>query len=292
MNPIEKLAKAFGLIICVFFMLFPELNPEVQFTLFGIILLSIGIPHGAIDHLISNPKIDKKGLGSFLLIYLTLIASYLAIWFFFPIAALTAFLLMSAYHFGQSHFISESQPKKFPGSLFISRGGYFLFANLLGDWETTKMILSPLVNLDYIGQSRILILTILLITSILTQYLLGPKIQKSQILEMLILGPILYFSPLLVGFVVYFGFWHALPSMMTEYRFLREFTAYNSVKKFIVQLLPFSILSFIGIGIILFLGLKFLEKNELILLFFVMISLISFPHILYMDSFLKKQNQN
>jgi Brp/Blh family beta-carotene 15,15'-monooxygenase len=121
---------------------------------------------------------------------------------------------------------------------------------------------------------------------------LGPKIKKTQLLEMLILGPILYLSPLMIGFVVYFGFWHALPSMITEYKFLSGFMAYNSVKKFVVQLLPFSILSFIGIGLILFLGLKFLENNELILLFFVMISLISFPHILYMDSFLKKQNQN
>lgn len=292
MNPIEKRAKAFGLIICGFFMLFPGLNPVLQFTLFGVILISIGIPHGAIDHLISNPKIDRKGLLSFLLIYLTLIASYLAIWFFLPLAALTAFLIMSAYHFGQSHFISESQPEKFPWLLFISRGGYFLFAILLGDWETTQMILSPLVHLDDFGQSRVLILIFLLITSILAQYLLGPKIKKTQLLEMLILGPILYFSPLLIGFVVYFGFWHALPSMITEYRFLSGFTAYNSVKKFVVQLLPFSILSFIGIGLILFLGLKFLENNELILLFFVMISLISFPHILYMDSFLKRQNQN
>jgi beta-carotene 15,15'-dioxygenase len=106
------------------------------------------------------------------------------------------------------------------------------------------------------------------------------------------LGPILYFSPLLIGFVVYFGFWHALPSMIAEYKFLSGFSAYDSVKKFSIQLLPFSIISFIGIGVILFFGLKFLENNELILLFFVLISLISFPHILFMDRFLKSQNQN
>lgn len=292
MNRIEKLAKAVGIFICVVFMLFPDGNPAIQFTLFGVILLSIGIPHGAIDHLISNPKIDRKGLGSFVLIYLTLIGSYLAIWYFFPITALIAFLIMSAYHFGQSHFISENQPKKYAWLLFISRGGYFLFAILLGDWEVTKLILSPLVNLEYLGQYRIFIFVALLLTTILVQYVFGPKIKIDQILEILILGPILYFSPLLIGFVVYFGFWHALPSMITEYKFLSGFSAYNSVKKFGIQLLPFSLISLIGIGLILFFGLKFLENNELILLFFVMISLISFPHILYMDSFLKKIDQN
>lgn len=292
MNRIENLAKAFGIFICVAFMLFPNGNSAIQITLFGIILSSIGIPHGAIDHLISNPKIDRKGLGGFLLIYLTLIAGYMSIWYFFPLTALMGFLIMSAYHFGQSHFISKNQPKKFSSMLFISRGGYFLFAILAGDWETTKLILSPLVNLELQGQTRVLILVTIFLATLLAQHGFGPKINRSQILEILILGPILYFSPLLIGFVVYFGFWHALPSMIAEYKFLSGFSTYDSIKKFSIQLLPFSIISFIGIGVILFLGLKFLENNELILLFFVLISLISFPHILFMDRFLKSQNQN
>ncbi len=292
MNRIEKLAKAVGICICGVFMLFPDSSPAIQFTLFGVILLSIGIPHGAIDHLISNPKIDGKGMGSFLLIYLTLIGIYLAIWYFFPITALIAFLIMSAYHFGQSHFISENQPKKYAWLLFISRGGYFLFAILLGDWEVTKLILSPLVNLEYLGQYRIFIFVALLTATISVQFVFGPRIKNTQILELLIMGPIFYFSPLLIGFVVYFGFWHALPSMLAEYKFLSGFESYNSVKKFAFQLLPFTMISLFGIGLILFFGFKFLQINELVLLFFVVISLISFPHILYMDSFLKKIDQN
>lgn len=152
------------------------------------------------------------------------------------------------------------------------------------------MILLPLLELEYLNQSRILILGSILTFTLLTQAVFGPKFNITNLLELVVLGPILYMSPLIIGFVVYFGFWHALPSMMTEYKFLRSFSAYDSIKKFVFQLLPFSLISFMGIGLILFLGLKFLEDSELILLFFVMISLISFPHILYMDSFLKKQN--
>lgn len=291
MNRIENLAKVVGLLICLVFISLQESYSVVQFSLFGIILLSIGIPHGAIDHLISNPKIDRKGLGNFILIYLSLIAAYLIIWYYLPLIALSAFLLMSAYHFGQSHFLTD-QPKKNAWILYLTRGGYFLFAILLGDWETTKLILSPLINLEYLNQSRVLILILFLFSTLLVQGLYGPKFQKIQLLELLILAPILYFSPLLISFVVYFGFWHALPSMLAEFNYLRSFKAYDSVKKFSFQLLPFSLVSFIGIGLILFLGLKFLESNELILLFFVLISLISFPHILYMDNFLRKKIQN
>lgn len=292
MNRIENLAKVLGLLICSMFMFFPESTYTLQLALFGIILFSVGIPHGAIDHLISNPQIDKKGLGKFLLNYISLIAVYLAFWYFLPVFALLAFLTMSAYHFGQTHFLSTPVLKNYSWLLYISRGGYFLFAILLGDWEATKLILAPLVDLEYLNQSRFLILAAFLVSTLLAQGIFGPKFNKYNLLELAILGPILYLSPLLIGFVVYFGFWHALPSMLTEYKYLRTFEAYDSIKKFSFQLLPFSLISLIGIGLILFLGLKFLENSELILLFFVMISLISFPHILYMDSFLKKQNQN
>lgn len=292
MRLIENLAKVFGLFICSVFMFFPENSSTLQLIFFGIILLSVGIPHGAIDHLISNPKIDKKGLGNFLAIYLSLIGIYMAFWYFLPITALIAFLLMSAYHFGQSHFLSSPAIRPYFWLLFASRGGYFLFVVLFGNWETTKSILLPLVDLEFLDQYVLSILGIFFFSTLLSQIIFGPKFDRNHLLELLILGPILYLSPLLIGFVVYFGFWHALPSMITEYKFLKSFEAYDSVKKFSFQLLPFSLISFIGIGLILFLGLKFLEESELILLFFVMISLISFPHILYMDNFLKKEIQN
>lgn len=179
-------------------MFLPESNSLVQFALFGVILLSIGIPHGAIDHLISNPKIDRKGLGRFLLIYLTLIAAYLSIWYFLPILALIAFLAMSAYHFGQSHFISENPPKQYSWLLFATRGGFFLFAILFGDWEATKLILSPLVNLEYLAQSKSFILVAFLLTTLLFQEISGCKFQKRHILEIVVLGPILFYSPLLI----------------------------------------------------------------------------------------------
>lgn len=292
MNRIEKWGKIIGVLICLVFVIFPAANGTAQFTLFGLILLSIGIPHGAIDHLISDPHLDRIGLGKFLGIYLTLIGAYLFTWYLFPIFALIAFLMMSAYHFGQSHFLDQNMPMTQTWLLYLSRGGFFLFSILLGDWEATKYILSTLLNLDYLDHHRPMILGVLLTITLAIQWNIELKFNRLQLFELIALGLLLYFSPLLIGFVVYFGFWHALPSMMTEYRYLSRFTDYNSFKKFTIQLLPFSLISFFGIGILLILGLNFLSTSELILLFFVLISLISFPHILYMDRFLRKQNQN
>ncbi len=288
MNLVERLAKLFGILICLFFILFPDLPIGLEYGLFGAILITVGIPHGGIDHLIHNPKIDKRGLIRFILIYLALIFAYGLIWWLFPKLALIAFLVMSAYHFGQSHFLLNPAPKKLIFLTLFFKGSFFLFVILFGSWEMTQRIVEPIVDVHISEMNQLGILLFLLLGSISTQLISGVKLTLENLLEYLILGPILYFSPLLISFIVYFGFWHALPSMAEEFKFLKSSPSFDSFKKFGIQLIPFSLLSLVGITILMILGLNYLEENQLFLLFFMLISLISFPHILYMDAFLKK----
>ncbi|MBS4073213.1 MAG: Brp/Blh family beta-carotene 15,15'-dioxygenase [Algoriphagus sp.] len=291
MNHIEKIGKILGIGVSLLFILFPSIPEIYQWIIFGIILVLVGIPHGGIDHLIHNPTIKKSELFNFIIKYLFLIVIYSIIWLFSPKIALLIFILMSSYHFGQSHFIQRILPKKFTSLSISLRGLFFLLIILLGSWERTKTILSPVIILELDINYRLGILICLALVSIGLQLAQRVKMTVSDFLEYLVLAPILYFSPLFISFIVYFGFWHALPSMLEEYRMLRTFTAYNSVKKFVVQLLPFSFISLFGIGLILFFALSYLDENEVFMLFFALVSLISFPHILYMDAFLKKNYQ-
>jgi beta-carotene 15,15'-dioxygenase len=292
MKPIENSFKILGLMICLGFSFLNHDYQWIEMSLFALILLAVGIPHGAIDHLISNPVFEISSFKLFLIKYLSLIGGYLIVWYFFPLIALFSFLVMSAYHFGQTHFIHISSPVKHSWLLNISRGGYFLAVILVGNWDTTRLILSSLTSLEFINEYRFWILGSFLILTVLIQSFFGPQWSKTHLLELIILGPILYFTPLLIGFIIYFGFWHSLPSMLKEYDYLKKFKAYETPSKFAVQLVPFSLISLLGIAVILFLGIKYLDENELILLFFILISLISFPHILYMDQFLRKKIQN
>lgn len=289
MKHVEIALKIVGLLLCLIFSFFQKDFVWIQISFFCLILFSFGIPHGAIDHLISNPLLGKKSFIFFLLKYLSLLTAYLFVWFYFPVFALIAFLIMSAYHFGQTHYIEYTETIKRSWILYISRGGYFLAVILVGNWENTSSILSALISLDSIGQYKFWIIAVFFSSTIMIQSFMGPNWSKTHLLELSLLGPLLYFSPLMIGFIVYFGFWHAVPSMLKEYDFLQKFQRYNSPKKFVLHLLPFSLISLIGIGVILIFGVKYLDENKLILLFFILISLISFPHILYMDQFLRKE---
>jgi len=289
---IEYLAKGLGLGIATLFLVLPNLPQEIQLFIFALIILLVGIPHGGIDHLIHNPTITPRGLARFILRYLLLMLGYGLMWWFLPLAALIAFLGMSAYHFGQSHFLEQGKLENKEGLLYLLKGAFFLFLILFGDWSMTQKILSSMISIDLSEEFRLGFLGFLLVSSLIAQGFSTQPFGLTDGLDYLILAPILYFSPLLIGFSVYFGFWHSLPSMLAEYAYLRNIPAFNSPLKFGKQLLPFSGISLVGIAAILVVGLEFLAPNQLYLLFFVLISLISLPHILYMDTFLKEKLQN
>ena len=292
MDRIEKFSKILGIGIALLFILIPNLPIAVQFGVFGVILVLVGIPHGGIDHLIHNPEIRPKGLVHFIIRYLLLMSAYGLLWWFLPVAALIAFLAMSAYHFGQSHFLEQGQLQPKEGMLYLLKGSFFLSVILFGDWEMTQEILSPILSISLPENYRLLSMGLLMACSLLGYGWKNRSLSLGDDLDYLVLVPILYFSPLLISFAVYFGFWHSLPSMLAEYKYLSQHPTFNSPLKFGKQLLPFSGISLIGITAILIIGMKFLDSSQLYLLFFVMISLISLPHILYMDTFLKEKFQN
>ena len=292
MDRIEKFSKILGIGIALLFILIPNLPIAVQFGVFGVILVLVGIPHGGIDHLIYNPEIRPKGLVHFIIRYLLLMSAYGLLWWLLPVAALIAFLAMSAYHFGQSHFLEQGQLQPKEGILYLLKGSFFLSVILFGDWEMTQEILSPILTISLPENYRLLSMGLLMACSLLGHGWKNRSLSLGDALDYLVLVPLLYLSPLLISFAVYFGFWHSLPSMLAEYKYLSQHPTFNSPLKFGKQLLPFSGISLIGITAILIIGMKFLDSSQLYLLFFVMISLISLPHILYMDTFLKEKFQN
>ena len=72
------------------------------YTLFFSGMLLVGIPHGAVDHLLESGKWENKNISGFILRYLLQAFSMALVWYLTPNLALILFLAYSIWHFGQA----------------------------------------------------------------------------------------------------------------------------------------------------------------------------------------------
>jgi Brp/Blh family beta-carotene 15,15'-monooxygenase len=78
------------------------INPLDMPVLAGLVILLLGVPHGALDVAIWSAKTrDKrfKAVSRMLLFYLSLASGFLCLWLVVPALALPAFIVLSIYHF-------------------------------------------------------------------------------------------------------------------------------------------------------------------------------------------------
>ena len=80
------------------------LPPTVQLVILAAAVAIVGLPHGALDHLVARqlfaPVLGRRWWVIFGLLYLGLAGTMASIWLAFPLAALVIFLVLSAFHFG------------------------------------------------------------------------------------------------------------------------------------------------------------------------------------------------
>jgi lycopene beta-cyclase len=112
----------------------------IQLLLGGVGLLLVGIPHGAIDHLLKQGSLHWKIDLFFIAKYLGTAAFYLLFWLFSPQLALALFLLYSAWHFGQTD-IQEWQPSSYKPAKSLIWGSTLLAILLLGHASESNNIL-------------------------------------------------------------------------------------------------------------------------------------------------------
>lgn len=239
-------------------------------------LLSIGLPHGALDHLysVSNQlRIPWRFIG----IYLGLGLLLLVVWYFLPHLALVIFLAYTAWHFGQADF----EIWKLPSGLISLFWGILVLALMLGShWTETSQILAemgifPPKSIDFSGSlkeaaSWVLLFLVLLIFPINR---IDSKVKET--LFCLLLG---MWLPLLPAFACYFVFQHSIHG----WQHLRQ-KMKLSHRNMWLQALPFTIGAILLFGAYLYL---IQEPNWGQV--FIFLSALSFPHVYYMHKSYQK----
>lgn len=241
------------------------------FSLFTIGLITVGIPHGAVDHLLETGNWNKKKAPRFVLIYLFQGAVMAAIWYLFPQLALVIFLIYSAWHFGQA----DGKIWGF-SQIFSFIWGIFVLFYILGTHlDETNLITSLIGNVNIPISCPIWMVAPLIVISLVKK--------KSSFCITLIWLLLASQIPLLFAFGLYFIGQHS----MTSWNHITSHLNLSN-RKIWMYSLPFHLGAWIFLFLFFFITQTNLEIDQYNMKqwgnFFIFIACISFPHAITMNS--------
>ena len=213
--------------------------------------LAIGIPHGALDHLVTLPKAQPFKMAVFVTIYVAIALA--AIWAILQwnVWGFIAVVLMSATHFGigDSAFISELNHLKGSTSSKLPVWAYAPAAGLLPvviplvnnrSTEALTKVNDSLINWHY-GYTSEIQIAVAAIATLSAMVLISRK-RYRDLLDLTLLAALASVAPPLVAFAVYFGCWHAMrhTARLTSLlpRCLDAYERKNSRRAFALAVIP------------------------------------------------------
>ena len=274
-------------LLVTFFLLWTTtvINVQTEAYLAYIMILTVGILHGSndIELLFGSFKFQKKQTFQVVGLYILMVLLTVGLFYFIPGITLGIFILFSAYHFGEQHFVKKVSSKSLNKDLFFLSYGMIILTMLFNVNQTevvliisqiTGLVLSPF--LFYVGLIVSVCLTLVFSINLFT----SQKIHTSLIREvflLLVFYIIFKFATVLWAFAIYFIVWHAYPSIMDQIDVLKSNMKTFSLKQYMKTSFIYWLISVTGIGVLFLLTSEMPELFNA--LFFTFIAAISFPHI-------------
>lgn len=246
-------------------------------------LALVGIPHGAVDHLLTaDNKLTRPTFG-FVIRYLGVAVVLFLLWLVTPTLSLLLFLIYSSWHFGESDFFQWKINAKNRGHFFLW-GSVLLVYLLVSHYNETVIIVANLsVYIPKLSPEQ---LSVTCGSLILLGVLLAIINRNMLLLTSLMMLVLASHLPLLTAFGLYFIGQHSVNSWIH----IKNGLAFSN-KKLFTTAFPFTLGAFLLFGIVFYLvknEIISIENNNLIGLLFIFISCISLPHILVIHGFYKR----
>ncbi len=246
----------------------------------GVLLLLIGIPHGACDHLIAAKIASRENLTfhlrPFIVYYLGIMLAYAALWYISPLISFVIFIAISVFHFGDMEDVHPIEPTKTWINLAqtLCLGSGILSFILISHWSEAFEIISSMqvkMPLNLPEFSLLISLSFLIL-----------GFQKKNLhpffntLIALVIG---FFLPLIPAFICYFSCCHAI----TSFEGMRKHLEMGIVELY-KKLIPFSAGALL-LGIVY---MKLVVNNLEVYPIFIFLSLLTLPHFLLMHKLIKR----
>ena len=187
---------------------------------FAVIALALGIPHGAVDHLVALPATSKSKLVLLIIGYVAIAILAVLVILHWNKLGFQLVLAMSAFHFGfgDAAFVAEQDrlsgrqrmKPKTQNMFAISAGSIPVLIPLLNESTASALReINPVLITwasDIAPQLKFLVAFFFVTTLIL---LITEK-RMREVIDLSLLALLALIAPPLVAFAVYFGCWHAM----------------------------------------------------------------------------------
>jgi Brp/Blh family beta-carotene 15,15'-monooxygenase len=214
----STVAVAAGILLSLIFSQVLDASSMGWQVVIAVIALAIGIPHGALDHLVTLPKAQPKKMALFIVIYVAVAVVAVVGILNFNVFGFIIVLFMSAIHFGigDAAFISEIDKRTEPERklnrwLYIPAAGFTpVFIPLVNSASTDALasVNPALINWHQGFDSEILVAVTSFALVSIALMLIGKRNREGLDLTLLLL--LAHLAPPLIAFAVYFGCWHAM----------------------------------------------------------------------------------
>ncbi len=298
MNKINYYHSLIFFNLCILLSAFEFLRDNSLLILSLFLILSLGISHGALDH-IKGKKLLKllnyKSISTFYILYVFVGLSVILLWLLFSKILLLIFLIVASYHFGKedAEFINNKSNLEL---VYFFKGSLVISAPLLFHKIETLNIFNNL-NFD-ISQSLFISNEFLYVFMALSFFAniiisLNKQIDIKSLLLMDFISILLlnYFLNPILAFTIYFCFLHSIRHSFKLSNELNKKNFIKGFKEFLEKAMPLTILTAILFLICLFfLNSYYFLDNAISKVIFIGLASLTFPHIL-LEYFLEKNEK-
>ena len=277
---------------------------SMAFIVLMVVVALTGIPHGAVDHVVAA---DLYGLSSswsdqarFYGVYLALMAAYGVLWWISPVVSLALFLGLTVYHFGQADLAYWDVPT--PGHLLLygSRGIMLIGLPIVAFPDLVDPIFVAIADVQVSAWPGVTSAPAAVLAALVGQHAAVLLLMQRwgtppwsavgrELFNTAVLATQLITAHPLVGFAVYFGLWHSLGHILEILRFFQRHGRQATLGHFYRKAALFTLISFVGLGGLYVLNEAVGAQTEMIALLFILISVLTLPHMLIVEAMYQRQ---
>jgi len=323
-RPVDALFAGL-IVVCAAGVRIPE---PLQYLPFAVSLVLLGLPHGALDHLVPSRLArrapDRRAIASVVALYMLVGSAVVVLWFASPALAFAAFILTTWFHWGQGDLFVEGtredagRPSRLTrAGMLAVRGALPMIVPLvaapavyLGVFrDTTGVIAAPALDLTPflestpvrvgIGAALVVLVALTLVGTARARWgtPAGRRAWWGDLGEVALLAAFFTVVPPVLAIGLYFCLWHSLRHIVRLSLLdpgAREPLATGRfgvvLRRFAAQSAPVTIVA-LGLLVALFFAVprSGLSGGALLGLYLVLISALTLPHVVVVSIMDRRQ---